>query len=166
MTRNRRVFEQGHARKMLVVVDESPEVEGALFYAAGRALHTGGQIVLLYVIEPETQFWDAVRQAQLDEHTSKARALFRLFRRKLANAGCDKVPVEEVIREGKLVDAIQQQIEDDEDVAVLVLGASKESSGPGPLVSTLAMGSTSGKFPIPITIVPGNLTMEQIQALA
>jgi nucleotide-binding universal stress UspA family protein len=166
MTKKRRVFEQGHARKLLVVVDESPEVEGALFYAAGRASHTGGQIVLLYVIEPENQFWDAVRQAQLDEQTNKARALFRLFRRKLANAGCEKVAVEDVIREGKLVDAILQQIEDDEDVAVLVLGASTESAGPGPLVSTLAAGSTAGKFPIPITIVPGDLTLEQIQALA
>ena len=89
-----------------------------------------GQIVLLYVIEPDNQFWDAVRQVQLDEQTNKAKALFRLFRRKLANAGYDKVVVEEVIREGKLVDTISQQIEDDEDVAVLVLGASREATGP------------------------------------
>src|SRR5262249_16854005 len=109
----RRVFEQGHARKLLVVVDESPEEEGALYYRAGRALPEGGRIVLLYVIEPENQFWDAVRQAQLDEQTNKARALFRLFRRKLNNAGYDKVSLEEVIREGKLTDGIQQQIEED-----------------------------------------------------
>jgi nucleotide-binding universal stress UspA family protein len=166
MTKKRRVFEQGHARKLLVIVDESPEVEGALFYAAGRACHTAGQITLLYVIEPDNQFWDAVRQVQLDEQTNKARALFRLFRRKLANAGYDKVAVEEVIREGKLVDTIRQQIEDDEDVAVLVLGASKEATGPGPLVSSLAAGATAGNFPIPITIVPGDLSLDQIQALA
>ena len=166
MTKKRRVFEQGHARKLLVVVDESPEVEGALFYAAGRALHTSAQVTLLYVIEPENQFWDAVRQAQLDEQTTKARALFRLFRRKLGNAGFDRVGIEEVIREGKLVDAILQQIEDDEDVAVLVLGAANETTGPGPLISTLAAGSTAGKFPIPITIVPGDLTIDEIQALA
>ena len=166
MTRKRRVFEQGHARKLLVIVDESPEVEGALFYAAGRASHTEGQIALLYVIEPDNQFWDAVRQVQLDEQTNKAKALFRLFRRKLANAGYDKVVVEEVIREGKLVDTIRQQIEDDEDVAVLVLGASREATGPGPLVASLATGATAGKFPIPITIVPGELSLEEIQALA
>jgi hypothetical protein len=35
-----------------------------------------------------------------------------------------------VIREGKLVDTIKQQIEDDEDIAVLVLGASEEAMGP------------------------------------
>ena len=42
-----------------------------------------GSVVLLYVIEPDNQFWDAVRQVQLDEQTNKAKALFRLFRRKL-----------------------------------------------------------------------------------
>ena len=149
MTKKRRVFEQGHARKLLVIVDESPEVEGALFFAAGRVSHVGGQIMLLYVIEPDNQFWDAVRQVQLEEQTNKAKALFRLFRRKLSNAGYDKVVIEEVIREGKLVEAILQQIEDDEDVAVLILGASKEATGPGPLVSSLATGATSGQIPDP-----------------
>ncbi len=166
MPKKRRIFEQGHARKLLVIVDESPEVEGALLYAAGRALHAGGHVVLLYIIEPDNQFWDAVRQVQLDEQTTKAKALFRLFRRKLSNAGYDAVTLEEVIREGKMLEAILQQIEEDEDVAVLVLGASKEANGPGPLVSSLAVGSAAGKFPIPITIVPGSLTLEEIQALA
>ncbi len=126
----------------------------------------GGRVVLLFVIEPDNQFWDAVRQVQLDEQTNKAKALFRLFRRKLTNAGYDNVVLEEVIREGKLLDAIQQQIEEDEDVAVLVLGASKDAAGPGPLVSSLAAGNAAGKFPIPITIVPGDLSLEEIQALA
>ena len=167
MSKRRRVFEQGHDRKLLVIVDESPEVEGALFYAAGRVTHAaGGRVVLLFVIEPDNQFWDAVRQVQLDEQTTKAKALFRLFRRKLTNAGYDNVVLEEVIREGKLLEAIQQQIEEDEDVAVLVLGASKDAAGPGPLVTSLAAGNAAGKFPIPITIVPGDLSLEEIQALA
>ena len=42
MARKRRIFEEGHARKLLVIVDESPEVEAALYYAAGRVLHAGG----------------------------------------------------------------------------------------------------------------------------
>ena len=65
------------------------------------------------------------------------------------------MPTEEVIREGKKVEEIVKQIDEDEDVAVLVLGASKEAAGPGPLVSALAAGAMAGKFPIPITIVPG-----------
>ena len=81
MAKRRRVFEQGHERKFLVIVDESPEVEAALFYAACRVAHTHGHLLLLYVIEPETQFWDSVRQAHLEEQTAKAKALFRLFKR-------------------------------------------------------------------------------------
>jgi|SRR6185312_1599687 nucleotide-binding universal stress UspA family protein len=166
MAKKRRVFEQGHARKWLVVVDESPEVENALYYAAGRVVHTGGTIVLLYVIEPDNQFWEAVRLAQLEEQTTKAKALFRLFRRKLNNEGFEGAVTEEVIREGKTVEEILKQIDEDEDIAVLVLGASKEATGPGPLVSSFAAGVTAGKFPIPITIVPGELAFEDIKALA
>src|SRR5215510_1203856 len=166
MGKKRRVFEAGHGRKLLVIVDETAEVEGALYYAAGRAYHTTGSIVLLYVIEPDNQFWEGVRQVQLEEQTNKAKALFRLLRRKMTNEGFDGVPVEEVIREGKKVEEILKQIDEDEDIAILVLGASIEASGPGPLVSSLAAGATAGKFPIPITIVPGELKIEDIKALA
>lgn len=166
MGKKRRVFEDGHGRKLMVIVDETAEVEGALYYAAGRAYHTTGSIVLLYVIEPDNQFWEGVRQVQLEEQTNKAKALFRLLRRKMANEGFDGVPVEEVIREGKKVEEILKHIDEDEDIAILVLGASTESSGPGPLVSSLAVGATAGKFPIPITIVPGELELDDIKALA
>ena len=125
-----------------------------------------GSILLLYVIEPDNQFWEGVRQVQLEEQTNKARAVFRLFRRKLNNEGYEAVPTEEVIREGKKLEEILKQIDEDEDVAVLVLGASKEAAGPGPLVSALATGATAGNFPIPITIVPGDLALEDIKALA
>ena len=49
---------------------------------------------------------------------------------------------------------------------MLVLGASKEAAGPGPLVASLAVGANAGKFPIPITVVPGELALEDIKALA
>ncbi len=166
MPKKRRIFEPGHGRKLMLIVDESPEVEGALFYAAGRVLHAGGSVLLLYVIEPDNQFWEGVRQVQLEEQTNKARAVFRLFRRKLNNEGYDAVQTEEVIREGKKPEEIIKQIDEDEDVSVLVLGASKEASGPGPLVSSLAAGALAGKFLIPITIVPGDLALEDIKALA
>jgi nucleotide-binding universal stress UspA family protein len=165
-TKKRRVFEDGHRRKLMVIVDESKEVESALLYAASRASHTGGHLALLFVIEPDNQIWGGVRQAQLDEGTAKAKALFRLFRRKLNNEGFDKVEVDEVIREGKLVEQIMAQIEDDEDVAILVLGAAVDAKGPGPLISLLASGASAGKFPIPITIVPGDLTVDDIKTMA
>jgi nucleotide-binding universal stress UspA family protein len=86
---------------------------------ARRVQRAGGRVQLLYVIEPENRFWDGVRQAQLEEQTNKARALFRLFRRELKDQGFDGVIIEEVIREGKKAEEILKQIDEDEDVSVL-----------------------------------------------
>jgi len=165
--KKRRSFEDGHRRKFLVIVDESTEVDAALYFAASRCVHTSGSLVLLYVIQPQDfQHWMGVRQVQLEEETNKAKALFRLMRRKLGLEGFESVDVDEVIREGSLADQIREAIEEDEDIAILVLGAATDSKGPGPLVSTLAAGKTAGSFPIPITIVPGDLKVEDLRSLA
>lgn len=166
--KKRRSFEAGHARKFLLIVDESHEVEAALYYAASRIWRSSGSLLMLYVIEPQQfQHWAGVRQVQVEEETNKARALFRLFRRKLNLAGFANIPCEEVIREGILAEEMKKTIEEDEDVSILVLGASTDpQQGPGPLVSSLAVGSAAGAFPIPVTIVPGNLALEDILSLA
>lgn len=101
-----------------------------------------------------------------EEGNSKARAVFRLFGRKLKAMGFDDLVPEEIIREGAMADEITGLIEEDQDIGVLVLGASKDPSGPGPLVSTLAGGRLAGTFPVPITLVPGHLSTEEILALA
>lgn len=166
-TKKRRSFEAGHARKFLLVVDESAEVESALYYAASRILHSSGSLVMFYCVEPqEFQHWVGVRQVQLEEETNKARALFRLFRRKLHNIGFENIAIEEVVREGNKPEELLRLIEEDEDIAILVLGAATDVKGPGPLVSSLAAGKAAGSFPIPITIVPGNLSLEDILTLA
>ena len=167
MRKTRRSLEEGHRRKFLVVVDESAEVETALFFSASRIQHSGGSLVLLYLIQPQDyQHWMGVKQMQLEEETNKAKALFRLFRRKLNTAGFEAVAIEEIIREGKVGEEIVKLIDEDEDIAILVLGAATDAKGPGPLVSSLAAGKLAGSFPIPITIVPGDLTLDEIKALA
>lgn len=164
--KKRRSFEADRFRKFLAVIDESPEVEAALYYAASRMQRSSGSLVLLYVIVPqEFQHWINVRQQQVEEETAKAKALFRLMRRKLNLAGYDNVACEEIIREGAKAEEIRKLIDEDEDIAVLVLGASADPAGPGPLVSSLATGSSIGNFPIPITIVPGTLALEDVRAL-
>jgi len=163
----RSVFEEGRRRKFLVVIDETPECEIALSYAAARADRTGGGLALLFVIEPGGfQHWLAVEEAQREEGLSKAQAVFRLYSRKLKYWGLDELPREQIVREGDKAEQICKIIEEDKDIAVLTLGASADPSGPGPLVMTLAAGAGAGSFPIPITIVPGNLTYEEIKGIA
>jgi nucleotide-binding universal stress UspA family protein len=163
----RHVFAKGHRRKFLVVVDETPECESALAFAASRAQRTKGGLALLYVVEPgDFQHWLGVEEIAREEGLNKAKAVFRLFGRKLKSMGFEKLEAEEIIREGKKDEQIVELIDEDEDIAILVLGASKDPSGPGPLVSSLAAGKFAGEFPIPITIVPGDLTLDEIKGLA
>jgi nucleotide-binding universal stress UspA family protein len=165
--KKRQIFAEGHKRKFLVVVDETPECESALAFAASRALRTQGQLALLYVIEPDVDFqWLGVEDVAREEGHNKAKAVFRLFGRKLKAMGFEDLIPEEIVREGMKADEITTLIEDDEDIGVLVLGASKDPSGPGPLVTTLAVGRLAGTFPVPITVVPGHLSIEEILALA
>jgi hypothetical protein len=87
--RKREVHAEGHKRKFLVVVDETPECESALAFAASRAQRTHGQLALLYVIEPGVDFqhWLGVEDVAREEGHNKARAVFRLFGRKLRAMG-------------------------------------------------------------------------------
>ncbi len=165
--KRRHLFDEGHKRKFLVVVDETPEMETALAYAVRRAKRTGGMVTLLYVIEPpEATHWLGVEAAFREEAYNKAKAVFRLSTRKVNNWGLGDIAIEEVIREGNKADEVMRLIEEDEDIGVLVLGASTDPAGPGPLVSSLAAGSRAGTFAIPITIVPGTLTLEEVEGLA
>ncbi|WP_342586624.1 universal stress protein [Methyloligella halotolerans] len=164
--KKREVFHEGHKRKLLVVVDETPECESALAYAASRAQRTDGKLALVYVIEPgDFQHWLGVEEIAREEGHNKARAVFRLFGRKLKTMGFEEIVPEEIIREGHKAEEITQLIEEDHDIGVLVLGASRDPSGPGPLVTSLA-GGRSGTFQIPITVVPGCLATEEILAMA
>jgi nucleotide-binding universal stress UspA family protein len=164
----RQSFVEGHKRKFLVVVDETPECESALAFAASRAVRTHGQLALLYVIEPgaEFQHWLGIEEVAREEGHNKAKAVFRLFGRKIKAMGFESLMPDEIVREGVKAEEITKLIEEDHDIGVLVLGASKDPSGPGPLVSSLAGGKLVGTFPVPITVVPGHLSLEEILALA
>ncbi|MEW5425065.1 universal stress protein [Amorphus sp. 3PC139-8] len=159
----RKSYEPGHQRKFLVVIDETPECDRAVVYAAKRAERTGGIVTLLYVISPsEFQHWLGVESIMRAEKEEEARAtLSRFVDRARAIA---KVDPETVVREGNRSEEIRTLIDEDVDIAILVLAAGTGSEGPGPLVSSIT--SASGGFHIPVTIVPGDLSDEEITGLA
>lgn len=150
-------------RKFLVVVDSTPECMNALRFAARRAARTGGGVAMLYVIAPdEFQHWMGVAEAMQRDKRDEAEA--RL------SALADEVHVlagvmpEFAIREGEAVDEVLAYISEDPEIGVLVLGADDQSESPGPLVSTL-VGKRGGRMPVPVTVVPGSMTMERIDAI-
>ena len=152
-----------HQRLFLVVVDTSEEMNVALRFACQRAKNTGGRVALLYVMEPaDFQHWMAVGEKMREERREEAeRTLQDLASQVIEITG--EIPVL-FFREGKAADEIVDLIKEEQKICILVLGAGIGQKGPGPLVTSLA-GKLSGKFPIPITVVPGNLTLQEVDAL-
>jgi len=146
--------------KFLVVVDETPECRLALRFACRRAARTRGGVVLLFVIEPaEFQHWMAVENLMKEEAREEAERILQELATEV-NEESGIVP-EFRIREGRKQDEILAMLDEDPDIRLLVLGASAEKEGPGPLVSALA-GQMSGSMRVPVTVVPGSLTTEEI----
>lgn len=156
--------ETAPARVFLVVVDETPEHRIAVHYAARRAAHTGGRLAMLYVIEPtELQHFRAIEELALAERREAAEELLQELCAEIAPiAGAMPVVY---IREGRRRDELLALISEDPTISILVLAAGTGTEGPGPLVTALA-GKTAARLRIPITIVPGGLSIDQLDALS
>lgn len=149
-------------RKFLVVLDDSRECLNAMRFAAMRAAHTGGGVEILSVIPPEDfNHWIGVGAVMREEARERIHAHFEVFAKWMRDR--QGVDPELVIREGEAVPEIIAQIKDDPEIGVLVLGAGTDKKGPGPLVSQLTR--SAGTLPIPITIVPGDLSKEKLEAI-
>src|SRR5438874_2447969 len=151
-------------RVFLVVVDESEEYRVAVHYAARRAAHTGGRVALLYVIEPaEMQQWMAVEELAREERREEAEQLLQQLCEEIAPiAGAMPIVY---IREGRRREELLALINEEPLISILVLAAGTGTEGPGPLISYLA-GKPAARLRVPITIVPGGLTVDQVDALS
>ena len=149
-------------RKFLVVLDDSRECLNAMRFAALRAAHTGAGVQILSIIPPEEyQHWMGVADLMRTEARERIEAHFEVFAKWMRDR--QGIDPELVIREGDPVQEILAQVKEDPAIGVLVLGASTEKSGPGPLVTQ--MSRNSGNLPIPITIVPGEMSKERLEAI-
>jgi nucleotide-binding universal stress UspA family protein len=142
MVSRRLIREAGHRRKFLAIIDETPECERAVAYASRRAKNTDGVLVLLYVIEPgDFQHWLGVEKIMREEAQATAAAALDVFATQVRQTL--GIEPQLVVREGKPAEEIHKLIEVDQDIA-----------GKG------------AAFPIPVTVVPQNLSDEDIDNLA
>ena len=149
-------------RKFMVVVDETPECMNAMRFAARRAQNTGGGVVMLFVIAPDDfQHWVGVAEIMREEAREAAENRLGELAIEL-QALCGVTP-EFIIREGNRAEEVLALIEEDPEIGVLVLGAG-EGDSPGPLVSHL-VAKMGGRMPIPVTVVPGAMSLERIDAV-
>lgn len=162
MSSKRRSYEKGHRRKYLVVIDDTEECDRAVYWAARRAGRTKSAVVMLRVIEPgdRNQQWLGVADLMQAEQMEAAKKLLDKYAARAEKIA--PVKVDRVIREGVPSEQILKLIDEDADIGILVLAAGLSADDPGPLVSNI--GKSAGTFPIPLAIVPGHMSDEDIDA--
>jgi nucleotide-binding universal stress UspA family protein len=149
-------------RIFLVVVDETEEMKNALHFASRRALHTGGRVALFYALEPpEFQHWLGVERVMQEEAREHAEQTLQDLAAKV-QADTGKMPVL-YLREGRRREELMALIEEEPSISLLVLGMASGREGPGPLVSYLV--SQGQPIRLPVTLVPGQLSEVEINAL-
>ena len=149
-------------RKFLVVLDDTRECLNAMRFAAMRAAHTGGGVTILSVIPPdEFNHWIGVGNVMREEARERIEVHFEVFAKWMRDR--KNIDPELVIREGEPVDEIIAQVREDDEIGVLVLGAGTSKKGPGPLVTQLSRNA--GALPVPVTIVPGDLSQDRLEAI-
>ena len=151
-------------RVFLVVVDDTEEMKVALRFACRRAAHTGGRVALLYVVESsEFQHWMSVGDLMREEARSEGEQILQRCAAQVSEQ-TGSLPVL-YLREGSRRNQLMELIEEEPSISILVLAADTGPRGPGPLVSALT-GKFVGKLRVPVTIVPGNLSDEQVDNIA
>lgn len=152
-------------RVFLVVVEESEELASVLHYACNRALHTGGQIALLYVIDTEAskdfQHWQFV--GDLVEEEAQEAAENTLNRHAEQITKKTGIPPTKYVRKGSARDEMFTLVKEHPEISILLLGSSDDEKQ-GPLVEAVT-GKNAGQIGIPVTLVPGSLTAEEIDRL-
>ena len=150
-------------RFFLVVVDETEELHQALHFACARAKSIDANIALVYVITPnDFGHWASVDALMREEAREQAEEIIKTHS-DYANSFTGKTPLV-YIREGETTDQILQLIEEEEQICQLVLGANTKSDSAGPIVNYIT-GKGAARCKIPVVIVPGNLTDDQIETL-
>jgi nucleotide-binding universal stress UspA family protein len=152
----------GYNRKFLVLIDESPECDRAVTFAAHRVKRTGGTLVLLSVIDTADfdQFIGVAETMRAEARDEAERNLdTRVARIKEIGA----IRTESVIREGRPAEAIEKLVAEDPGIGILVIAAGQSDKGPGPMVTHFA---SNARLHVLVTIVPAAMTNEEIVAVA
>ena len=151
------------SRLFLVVADNSKELHQALYYAARRAATAGGEIALFRCIEPiEGQLWGGVTEIMEAETEQASKTLLKNLSDYCEKLGAPKPRT--FVKKGIIHEELFNLINTEQSIRVLVLGVSTEHGNPGPLINYI-INKGSNQCRVPITIVPGNLSDEQIDTL-
>jgi hypothetical protein len=149
-------------RIYLTVIDDTPEAESALRFAARRAVKTGGAVHVLALL-PRQEFiaFGGVQAAIEEEQRRHAEGVVTRAAGTLLEESGLRPSI--TVREGDGPKVIREVLAETPGVVALVLGAAA-GSAPGALVAHFA--AEAGSLPVPLMIVPGGLDREAIDRVS
>ena len=149
--------------KFLVCVDSTNECKVALRFACMRARNSGGSVLLLYVVEPsDLQHFAGIEKIMEKEAEDEANSVLNEL---IINTKQDfDMSVDSIITYGDKYNKIVDLINSDKSISILVLGEAPEGMGSNDLINKFSSGLTRS-INIPLTIVPGNLSKEELEKI-
>ena len=151
------------SRVFLAVVDESDELHQAIYYASRRARRLGGRVALMHCVAPaEFQHFAGVGELMREEARLEAENLLRVNSEWVHELTGDMPVV--YLREGDPKVELINLINEEKDISILILGANTSGDTIGPLITYL-ITKGAAQCRVPITIVPGNLSDEDLDLL-
>ena len=149
--------------KFLVCVDSTNECKVALRFACMRARNSGGSVLLLYVVEPsDLQHFAGIEKIKEKEAEDEANSVLNEL---IINTKQDfDMSVDSIITYGDKYNKIVDLINSDKSISILVLGEAPEGMGSNDLINKFSSGLTRS-INIPLTIVPGNLSKEELEKI-
>ena len=148
----------------LVLVDNSEEMVVALKFACLRANSCAGRVTLAYIIQPSMggETWLSISSIAEQEAREEAEKHLNQYMDIVKEYTGEKP--ETIIREGDVSEEFIKLISEEKSISIAVLAADAHSANPGPVISSL-LGKGIGSFHVPISIVPGSITEEELEAI-
>lgn len=149
--------------KYLVGIDQHEESRVALRLACMKANARGSQVSILHVITPaDFQTLGAIADRMREERKREGQELLsQLAEEAYATYG---IRPHTVLREGPTGDEILAAALEDANVNMIVIGIAEHGTGRGKLASWLST-QLGSKLQVPLLMVPGNLTDQQLHTL-
>ena len=152
-------------RYILVIADNSPEMNIALEYACARSKKTGRKIIIATFIEPlDVLTTQGISEIMKNEAREEAEKILNTAATIVKDAN-GIVPVLHT-REGEIISELKKLIEEEAGINVLVLAANtnENEKNPGPIINALISREIS-TLRIPVMIVPGNFSKDHISQI-
>lgn len=150
--------------KLLVCVDNTAHSRVAVRFACSKAKHMDFAVELIHVMnasEYNTNTLFGVGDKIRDEKRAEVETIMNSFAEEAQSCG---ITPSCIIREGSLGEEIVKAVNEDGNFNMLILGKAPQEASKKDII-TQVTSELAGKLMIPMIIVPGNLTDQQIEEL-